>query len=264
MGVTKVRPSNFNTKRAKPKHTQRAKTWHLTSSPAHASYYYSHMCSSTKNPNLPPSPWGLPISRNLHQVGPLPHRTFKTLSDACGPLMHLCLGQLPTIIASTPDTARAILKTHDLKFCSRAPVAAQCRLSHGGLGLAFTPYNTRWKQARKLVTVELFSAKRTQYFKHSGPVNMSETFLCLLNNRTCRVVFGWGASGEGECATSGFHDMVKEGIALLGGFTAGDFYPALKRPLNGITGAHARFKKSHYDVNKFLEGELDARARRVG
>ncbi|KAK1276723.1 Cytochrome P450 71B29 [Acorus gramineus] len=67
---------------------------------------------------------------------------------------------------NTPDAARAILKTHDSKFCSRAPVVALHRLSYGGRGIAFAPHNARWKQARKLATVELFSAKRTQYFKY--------------------------------------------------------------------------------------------------
>ncbi|KAK1299562.1 Cytochrome P450 71A9 [Acorus calamus] len=235
-----------------------------------------------KNPNLPPGPRGLPIIGNLHQLGPLPHRAFKSLSDVYGPLMHLHLGQLPTIIASTPDTARAILKTHDLKFCSLAPVVAQRRLSYGGLGLAFAPYNARWKQARKLAMVEFFSAKRTQYFKHlreqevevlmsaiahareRGPVNLSDAFLCLLNNITCREVFGWRASGEGECARSGFHEMVTEGVALLGGFTAGDFFPALERPLNVLTGAHARIERNHHDVDEFFESELNSHARNVG
>ncbi|KAK1323087.1 Cytochrome P450 71B2 [Acorus calamus] len=236
----------------------------------------------TKKPNLPPGPRGLPIIGNLHQLGPLPHCAFKTLSDVYGPLMHLHLGQLPTIIASTPDIARAILKTHDLKFCSLAPVVAQRRLSYGGLGLVFAPYNARWKEVRKLAMVEFFSATRTQYFKHvreqevkvlmsaisralePGPVNLSDAFLCLLNNITCREVFGWRASVEGECARSGFHEMVTEGVALLGRFTAGDFFPALERPLNALTGAHARIERNHHDVDEFLESELDAHARNVG
>src|SRR4051812_46030929 len=79
---------------------------------------------SQLNPHqrLPPGPWQLPILGSIHHLilsSQLPHRRFQQLSKSHGPLMHLKLGEVSLMVASSPEAARGIMKTHDASFATR-------------------------------------------------------------------------------------------------------------------------------------------------
>ncbi|KAG0480261.1 hypothetical protein HPP92_011119 [Vanilla planifolia] len=72
------------------------------------------------------------------------------LSSKHGPLMLLQLGQIPTIVASSPEIADEILKAQDHIFCGRPYVTVTHRFSYGGLDIAFAPHDDRWRLLRRL------------------------------------------------------------------------------------------------------------------
>lgn len=73
----------------------------------------------TSNKILPPSPSKLQIIGNLHQLGLLPHRSLYAMAQRYGPVMLLHLGRVPTVLVSSAEPAKEILKTHGIVFSNR-------------------------------------------------------------------------------------------------------------------------------------------------
>ncbi|CAI9099856.1 OLC1v1036738C1 [Oldenlandia corymbosa var. corymbosa] len=114
--------------------------------------------------NLPPSPPRLPIIGNLHQLGPIPHRSLKSLADKYGGVMLLQLGSKPTLVISSANTAEEIRK-RDLDFADRIPLIVAGRLSYNFKDMALSPYGEYWRQLRFLCVSQLLSNKRVQSFR---------------------------------------------------------------------------------------------------
>ena len=77
---------------------------------------------------------------NLHQIGKLPHRSFRDLAKKYGPLVHLQLGQMSYIIVSSKELAKEVMKTHDTIFASRPKLVAGEIFNYGSTNIAFAPY----------------------------------------------------------------------------------------------------------------------------
>ncbi|KAF7045542.1 hypothetical protein CFC21_054640 [Triticum aestivum] len=122
-----------------------------------------------KGLKLPPGPATVPLLGNLHQLGPLPHRTLRDMARVHGPVMQLQLGKAPTVVLSSAQAAWEALKTHDLDCCTRPVSAGTRRLTYDLKNVAFAPYGAYWREVRKLLTVELLSAQRVKaawYARH--------------------------------------------------------------------------------------------------
>ncbi|KAJ8648112.1 hypothetical protein MRB53_001135 [Persea americana] len=231
-----------------------------------------------KQPNLPPSPFKLPILGNLHQLGSSPHRSLHALSQKHGPLMFLHMGLSPTLIVSSRGAAEEIMKTHDLIFSSRPSSFMAQKLLYGK-DVAFAPYDEYWRQTRKICIVELLSSKRVEAYRtvredeimnmmkkisspssssQLGLVNLSELLGSLTNDIICRVALGKKYSQiEGEDGGSGngsrFKRLLEEFTELLGSFYVGDFIPSLAW-IGRLCGLVERAEKNSREWDDLLEG----------
>ncbi|KAK9091212.1 hypothetical protein Sjap_024389 [Stephania japonica] len=113
---------------------------------------------------LPPGPLGFPIIGNLHRLGDLPHRDLQRLSNKYGPIMHLKLGQVPTIVVSTSEVAKLFFKTHDAVFASRPKTQFGNYISYGNKGVAPAQYGPYWRNMRRLCTTELLTNAKIEMF----------------------------------------------------------------------------------------------------
>ncbi|CAI5475101.1 unnamed protein product [Closterium sp. Yama58-4] len=112
--------------------------------------------------SLPPGPSPWPILGNLPDLGFLPYRGLAKLADRFGPIMNVWLGSIPSVIISSPEMAREVLKIQD-KFCSSRPLLPLLAfLTSDGNDIVFSPSNDHWRMQRRLATLHLFSSQALQ------------------------------------------------------------------------------------------------------
>ncbi|KAG4996989.1 hypothetical protein AAZX31_10G109100 [Glycine max] len=217
---------------------------------------------------LPPGPKKLPIIGNLHQLaaaGSLPHHALKKLSKKYGPLMHLQLGEISAVVASSPKMAKEIVKTHDVSFLQRPYFVAGEIMTYGGLGIAFAQYGDHWRQMRKICVTEVLSVKRVQSFASiredeaakfinsiresaGSTINLTSRIFSLICASISRVAFGGIYKEQDEFVVS----LIRRIVEIGGGFDLADLFPSIPF-LYFITGKMAKLKKLHKQVDKLLE-----------
>ncbi|WCJ33072.1 cytochrome P450 family 71 subfamily B polypeptide 2 [Euphorbia peplus] len=195
--------------------------------------------NSTKN--LPPGPSKLPLLGSLHHlITSLPHRRLRDLAEIYGPIMHLQLGELSNIVISSPETAKEVMKTHDIAFAQRPHLLQVALATYNYSDMVFAPYGDYWRQMRKICTVELLTVKRVESFRSireeqvskvississtaESPINFSRMVGSLIYSIVSMSAFGkiW----EGEDV---FIAAVRDLVVAAGGFGLADLYPSVK------------------------------------
>lgn len=213
--------------------------------------------------DLPPGPWKLPIIGNLHNLlGSLPHHRLQDLAKKYGPLVHLQLGEVTTIVISSPGIAKEVMATHDIIFAQRPFSLASNIISYDSTDIAFAPYGEYWRQMRKICTLELLSAKRVQSFGSIREEEVSNLVSRISSNAGSVVNLGRMLISFTYCVTSraafgrireeqeAFVHLVKELMAVLGGFSIADLFPSIK-VLQMVSGA--KVKRLHQEADRILE-----------
>ncbi|KAI9108900.1 hypothetical protein K1719_020205 [Acacia pycnantha] len=201
----------------------------------------THKAIKTK-PNLPPSPPKLPIIGNIHQLGTLPHRSFRNLSEKYGPLLRLQLGRIPALLVSSADLARELVKNQDAAFAGRFQSITARTLLYECKAVAFSTYNESWKQKRKVCVLELLSMKMVRSFQairdeevaemvdeirraclsdDNCSVNISDLISATTNNVIFRCIIGQKydtAESSGRFGTLARKEMVHLAELMVGDF----------------------------------------------
>ncbi|CAH8267865.1 unnamed protein product [Arabidopsis lyrata] len=219
---------------------------------------------SGKKGKTPPSPPGLPLIGNLHQLGRHTHRSLCSLSRRYGPLMLLHLGRVPVLIVSSADMAQEILKTHDQAFANRPRSKLSQKLLYNNRDVASAPYGEYWRQMKAVCTIHLLSNKMVRSFRDvreeeitlmmekirkssSLPFNVSKVLESLTNDVICRVALGRKYGGETD-----FKKLTDRLSELLGTFSIGSFVPWLAW-IDWIRGWDTQLDKMGKDLDDFFE-----------
>ncbi|XP_056170222.1 cytochrome P450 CYP736A12-like [Syzygium oleosum] len=215
-----------------------------------ALYFFFHHLRRRNAPKLPPGPPPLPVIGNLHQLGNLPHRSLHSLAKSYGPIMFLRLGNKPTVVVSSPEAAKLVLKTHDSIFSSRPSVNALHHMSYGNKGMAFAESGAYWRGLRRLCMLQLLSPAKVESFapmrrEELGrmvvrvraaaaareAVDVSAEVGQLIGDLACRMILG--------CSTRdkfNLKPVIHEALNLAGAFNLADYVPLLGAlDLQGMT-----------------------------
>ncbi|KAK8490517.1 hypothetical protein V6N11_055745 [Hibiscus sabdariffa] len=216
-------------------------------------------------PKLIPGPWKLPLIGNLHQLvgSDLPHRTLRDLANKHGPIMHLQLGQVPTVVVSSPEIAMEIMKTLDLVFAYRPLLVVSMITTYGCTDIAFSPLGNYWRQLRKICNEELLSAARVDSFRSIREeevlnlvetiktneglhVNLSGKVSAMTYAITARAAFGQKCQDQ-----DAFIGTISEETKVNSGFFISEFFPSLQF-LDIISGLKHRVEKIHGEADRIL------------
>ncbi|XP_044505090.1 flavonoid 3',5'-hydroxylase 2-like [Mangifera indica] len=237
------------------------------------------------SPPLPPGPPGWPLIGALPLLGAMPHVTLAKMAKKYGPVMYLKMGTQDMVVASTPDAARAFLKTLDLNFSNRPPNAGATNLAYGAQDLVFADYGARWKLLRKLSNLHMLGGKALENWatvrdaelahmvcamcetsRKGQPVVVPEMLSYAMANMIGQVILSRRVFVTKGSESNEFKDMVVELMTSAGFFNIGDFIPSIAwMDLQGIErGMKKLHKKFDVLITKMIEEHMASSHQRKG
>nr|AGO03790.1 costunolide [Tanacetum cinerariifolium]AXL93710.1 Cytochrome P450 [Tanacetum cinerariifolium] len=229
--------------------------------------YWALLAPNTSK-NLPPGPPKLPIIGNIHQLkSPTPHRVLRELAKKYGPIMHLQLGQVSTVVVSTPRLAQEIMKTNDISFADRPTTTTSQIFFYKAQDIGWAPYGEYWRQMKKICTLELLSAKKVRSFssireeeltrirkilesKAGTPINYTEMTIEMVNNVICKATLGDCCKDQALLI-----ELLYDVLKTLSAFNLASYYPRLQF-LNVISGKKAKWLKMQKKLDDIMEDIL--------
>ena len=246
-----------------------------------SSNHGNHNTGTKSKKKCPPGPWRLPFIGSIHHLlTSQPQATLRDLAQKHGPVMYLRLGQVDTVVVSSPAVAQVVLRDKDINFASRPYpyLLATEIIGYGGHGFALAPYGAYWRALRKLCTLELLSTRKVRQL---APIRDSETMSLVreIRRRSC------GARGEPAAAVNLGSLLVScanyiTGLATFGdrfssehkakflsamavvlssgsGFCVSDLFPSM-RFLDVATGMRRRLQVAHEQLDQVLDQIIEA------
>ncbi|XP_062194884.1 cytochrome P450 99A2-like [Phragmites australis] len=217
----------------------------------------------------PPGPWNLPLVGSLlHFFKSHPQVALRDLANKYGPVMFLRMGQIDTVVISSPAAAQEVLQEKDIIFASRPSLLSSEIFCYGNLDVGFAPYGAYWRTLRKLCTVELLSAKMVRQLapvrdnetlslvrkiqaagQGGEPVNIARLLMSCSNAITAKAAFGQVCSGELQ---EQFLSAIDVGLKISGGFSFGDLFPSL-RFIDVVTGVRRRLWRARWQLDAVFD-----------
>ncbi|OMP00099.1 Cytochrome P450 [Corchorus olitorius] len=235
--------------------------------------------SSAKN--LPPGPINLPIIGSLHRLGTHPNQSLYELAKTYGPLMTLRLGYVTTIIASSAETAKLILQTHDQTFSDRPVPDAVASQPNPESTLGWAIGDSKWKNRRRICNTQLFTVQRLNSLQHlrhqkveqlikhvkkqsisGSQVNIGEVAFATSLNLISTTIFSVDLVDPEFNTAQEFKDLVWRIMEDSAKPNLSDYFPMLKRfDLQGIRKDIRRsYMRLHEIFNEIIDKRVEERA----
>ncbi|WCJ19952.1 cytochrome P450 family 71 subfamily B polypeptide 2 [Euphorbia peplus] len=221
--------------------------------------------------NNPPGPWKSPILGNLpHLVfsSDLTHQRFRALSLIYGPIMSVQLGQVQTIVISSAQAAKQVMKTHAESFAERSPVLDQKIVFYDRNDIFFGAYGDHWRQMKKIWVLEFLSAKRVKSCRLFREEEVSKTIEFLRSKsgtsvNLTKVIYEFTSSIMIRMAVGKTCQQKERLLSIANGvseavvnFGIADAFPSWKL-LHYICGVKSKAESLHKEIDRILEDIID-------
>ncbi|KAI5333556.1 hypothetical protein L3X38_023688 [Prunus dulcis] len=145
--------------------------------------------------------------------------------------MLLHFGSVPVLVVSSDETAREIMKTHDITFANRPKNTFFKKFCYNFKDEGSAPYEEETKSMIDDITKHCSSSPSSI----SSAFNLSEMLETLTNDVICRVALGRKYSDGEECGRT-FKKLAGELTLVMSRIHIGDYIPWLAwiARLNGL------------------------------
>ncbi|KAM3398995.1 flavonoid 3',5'-hydroxylase [Capsicum galapagoense] len=224
--------------------------------------------------SLPPGPMGWPVIGALPLLGGMPHVSLAKMAKKYGPIMYLKVGTCGMVVASTPNAAKAFLKTLDINFSNRPTNAGATHLAYNAQDMVFAPYGPRWKLLRKLSNLHMLGGKALEDWanvranelghmlksmfdasREGERVVVADMLTFAMANMIGQVILSKRVFAEKGEEVNEFKNMVVELMTTAGYFNIGDFIPQLA--WMDLQGIERGMKKLHKKFDDLLTKMFD-------
>ncbi|KAK3412582.1 hypothetical protein EUGRSUZ_I01315 [Eucalyptus grandis] len=179
---------------------------------------------------------------------------------------YLSFGSFPCVVASSPETAKEFVKTHETSFSNRpSTVAIRC-LTYGAADFSFAPYGRYWMFMKKICMTELLGGRTLDHFlpvreeemetflkgtlrksQANEAVDVGQELTALANNIISRTTISRRCSATSEEASE-MRTLVDEVGGLSGKFNFQDYIWFCKNvDIQGIFKEHEEARNKNCD-----------------
>ncbi|GER54261.1 cytochrome P450 [Striga asiatica] len=201
----------------------------------------------------PPGPPGWPLLGNIFDLGEIPHQTFHKLQARYGPLIHLRLGSINTVVVQSSEAAAELFKKLDLQFADRKAPDSLTALGYNRGSVAMGAYGDYWRKVSRICTVQFLVQKKvnetasvrqkgvdemiewierhvakSKENRSSGEVQLDRFLFVSAFNTVGNIVLSGDVMGKKLDEESDFFDNFLMFLEWLGKPNMADFFPFLK------------------------------------
>ncbi|KAL1331429.1 geraniol 8-hydroxylase-like [Arachis ipaensis] len=233
---------------------------------------------TSKSLKLPPGPNPFPIIGNILELGKHPHKSLTKLSQIYGPIMTLKLGNLTTIVISSPQLAKEVLHKNDQNFSYRTVPDTVKAHDHHIYSVGWMQPSSQWRILRKICATKVFSSQQldsTQVVRQRKVkelidfvkkksetcevLNISEAIFTTVLNSISNTLFSIDVVQFGSSKSQEFKDIFCGITEEAGKPNVVDYFPIFRKI--DPQGAHARMTKYYKKMINFLDGIVEERLR---
>jgi cytochrome P450 len=184
--------------------------------------------------------------------------------------MQIQIGEVPTVIISSPDAAKEVLKTQEINFAERPALLVSEIMLYNGQGMSFAKFGDHWKLMRKACIWGLFSATRKLSFRSireeevsnlissirsraGSPINLRELLLDLSNEIITRTSIGKKCKNKAR-----FLHTIEQVSKSVGGVNIVDLFPSA-RLVHMISNMTSSLQRLHEETDQMLEDIINER-----